>query len=73
VKLSRWLPRGAGLPAHRQPGVAGRAFHMCELVVRAHLHRSRLGDRTALAAARLLGRDIDNLSDRDADSLTRRA
>jgi hypothetical protein len=46
---------------------------MCELVVRAHLHRSRLGDRTALAAARLLGRDIDNPSDRDADSLTRRA
>ena len=33
---------------------------MRELVVRAHLHRSRLGDRTALASARLLGADIDN-------------
>ena len=33
---------------------------MRELVVRAHLHRSRLGDRTALASARLLGAGIDN-------------
>lgn len=33
---------------------------MRELVVRAHLHRSRLGDRTALASARLLGAPIDN-------------
>lgn len=31
-----------------------------ELVVRAHLHRSRLGDPTALASARLLGAGIDN-------------
>jgi DNA-binding SARP family transcriptional activator len=31
-----------------------------ELVVRAQLHRSRLGDPDALAAARLLGADIDN-------------
>lgn len=31
-----------------------------ELVVRAHLHRSRLGDRTALASAWRLGADIDN-------------
>ncbi|HYN95214.1 MAG TPA: tetratricopeptide repeat protein [Pilimelia sp.] len=31
-----------------------------ELVVRAHLHRGRLGDRTALASARLLGAGIDN-------------
>ncbi|WP_214107797.1 AfsR/SARP family transcriptional regulator [Acrocarpospora catenulata] len=33
---------------------------MRELVVRAHLHRWRLGDPTALGAARLLGSDIDN-------------
>lgn len=33
---------------------------MRELVVRAHLHRSRLGDPTALASARLLGTGIDN-------------
>ncbi|WP_182905256.1 BTAD domain-containing putative transcriptional regulator [Microbispora sp. H13382] len=33
---------------------------MRELVVRAHVHRYRLGDRTALTAARLLGADIDN-------------
>jgi hypothetical protein len=33
---------------------------MRELVVRAHLHRSRLGDPTALASARLLGAAIDN-------------
>ncbi|MFC6081973.1 AfsR/SARP family transcriptional regulator [Sphaerisporangium aureirubrum] len=33
---------------------------MREFVVRAHLHRHHLGDRTALAAARLLAADIDN-------------
>ena len=33
---------------------------MRELVVRAQLHRGRLGDATALAAARLLAADIDN-------------
>lgn len=33
---------------------------MGELVVRAHLHRWRLGDETALPAARLLGAGIDN-------------
>jgi DNA-binding SARP family transcriptional activator len=33
---------------------------MRELVVRAHLYRSRLGDPTALASARLLGAGIDN-------------
>ncbi|MEV4375247.1 BTAD domain-containing putative transcriptional regulator [Streptosporangium sp. NPDC049644] len=33
---------------------------MRELVVRAHLHRYRLGDRQALTSARLLGADIDN-------------
>lgn len=33
---------------------------MREWVVRAHLHNARLGDRTALASARLLGAGIDN-------------
>jgi len=33
---------------------------MRELVVRAHVHRSRLGDPTALASARLLASGIDN-------------
>jgi DNA-binding SARP family transcriptional activator len=33
---------------------------MRELVVRAHLHRGRLGDPTALASARLLAAGIDN-------------
>ncbi|HEY6596392.1 MAG TPA: BTAD domain-containing putative transcriptional regulator [Asanoa sp.] len=33
---------------------------MRELVVRAHVHRYRMGDRAALAAARLLAADIDN-------------
>jgi tetratricopeptide (TPR) repeat protein len=33
---------------------------MRELVVRAHTHRARLGDRNALVAARLLGGNIDN-------------
>lgn len=33
---------------------------MRELVVRAHLHRHRLGDPTALAAARMLAADVDN-------------
>jgi DNA-binding SARP family transcriptional activator len=33
---------------------------MRELVVRAHLHRVRLGEASALAAARLLADDVDN-------------
>jgi DNA-binding SARP family transcriptional activator len=33
---------------------------MRDLVVRAYLHRHRLGDRTAIASARLLAADIDN-------------
>ena len=33
---------------------------MRELVVRAQIHRSRLGDPSALATARLLATDIDN-------------
>ncbi|MFC7549600.1 hypothetical protein [Plantactinospora sp. GCM10030261] len=43
-----------------------------ELVVRAHLHRTRLGESAALAAARLLARDIDNPGlDRLLDSASR--
>ena len=33
---------------------------MRELVVRAHLHRHRLGDPAALASARRLGAGVDN-------------
>lgn len=33
---------------------------MREMVVRAHLHRGRLGDRDAVAAGRLLAVDVDN-------------
>jgi hypothetical protein len=33
---------------------------MRELVVRAQLHRGRLGDPTALASARMLAAGIDN-------------
>ncbi len=33
---------------------------MREFVVRAHLHRARLGDTTALAAGRLLAAEVDN-------------
>ena len=39
--------------------LAGRC-DMRELVVHAYLHRHRLGDRTALPAARMLAEDIDN-------------
>lgn len=42
---------------------------MRELVVRAYVHRHRLGDPAALASARLLGADIDNPA--LADLLTR--
>ena len=41
-------------------GALAARCDMRELVVRAHLHRGRLGDRTAFAAARLLAVDIDN-------------
>jgi tetratricopeptide (TPR) repeat protein len=52
-------------PARAKPLVSALAAlaarcDMRELVVRAHLHRGRLGDRSALAAARLLSADIDN-------------
>ncbi|MET0768502.1 MAG: SARP family transcriptional regulator, partial [Solirubrobacteraceae bacterium] len=39
--------------------VAARG-HMRELVVRAALHRARLGDPSGVEAARLLGEAIDN-------------
>jgi DNA-binding SARP family transcriptional activator len=52
-------------PARAKPliaalGALAARCDMRELVVRAHLHRGRLGDRTALAAARMLAEDIDN-------------
>ena len=49
----------AGRLADTLAALAARGA-MRELVVRAHLHRSRLGDPTALASARLLGAAIDN-------------
>jgi len=52
-------------PARAKPLIAALAAlaarcDMRELVVRAHLHRGRLGDRTAVSAARMLAADIDN-------------
>ncbi|CAN5783659.1 hypothetical protein BH18ACT7_BH18ACT7_24920 [soil metagenome] len=41
-------------------GALAARGQMRELVVRVHLHRHRLGDSTALAAARLLAVDVDN-------------
>jgi hypothetical protein len=51
--------------AHARPlitalGSLAARCDMRELVVRSHLHRHRMGEAGALAAARLLGRDIDN-------------
>jgi hypothetical protein len=50
---------GAFRHLERSVGRAARG-DMRELVVRAHLHRGRLGDPTALASARLLAAGIDN-------------
>jgi DNA-binding SARP family transcriptional activator len=52
-------------PARARPlitalGSLAARCDMRELVVRSHLHRHRMGEAGALAAARLLGRDIDN-------------
>jgi DNA-binding SARP family transcriptional activator len=49
----------AGRLADALAALAARG-EMRELVVRAHLHRSRLGDPAALASARLLAAGIDN-------------
>lgn len=49
----------AGQLASSLSSLAARC-DMRELVVRAHLHKSRLGDPTALASARMLGAAIDN-------------
>ena len=65
------LDAAAGLALHRDDPDRARPLvdalaalaargEMRELVVRAHLHRHRLGDRAALDTARLLGADIDN-------------
>jgi DNA-binding SARP family transcriptional activator len=57
------LDRGDQRTARTLTGTLGTLAARCglrELVVRAHLHAYRLGDRPALAAARLLGAGIDN-------------
>ena len=57
------IARGAQDRAQHLVTALGELAARCEmreLVVRALLHRSRLGDRTALPAARLLGATIDN-------------
>ena len=54
----RW-PSRAALLLDSMAALAARC-DMRELVVRAHLHRARLGDPSALASARLLGTGIDN-------------
>ena len=57
--LEREDETGATPFVHRLATLAARC-DMRELVVRAHLHRSRLGDPSALVTARSLGADIDN-------------
>jgi hypothetical protein len=52
--------RQAVAPLIKKLGTLAARCGMRELVVRTELHRSRLGDPTALAAARLLGAEIDN-------------
>jgi hypothetical protein len=57
------LDRGEPARAARMLGALGALAARCdlrELVVRAHVHRYRLGDQVALSAARLLAADIDN-------------
>jgi tetratricopeptide (TPR) repeat protein len=51
---------GRAAPLVATLGSLAARCDMRELLVRAHLHRHRLGDPTALASARLLGADIDN-------------
>ena len=62
--LDRGDDRRAGALVATLESLAARC-DLRELVVRAQLHRSRLGDQTALASARLLGSDIDNPALRD--------
>ncbi|MFC0624296.1 AfsR/SARP family transcriptional regulator [Kribbella deserti] len=57
--LDRGEPDRAAPLVTRLGALAARC-DMRELVVRAHLHRHRLGDQPALRAARLLAVDIDN-------------
>jgi DNA-binding SARP family transcriptional activator len=59
VALDQRDHSAAGRLADTLAALAARGG-MRELVVRAHLHRGRLGDPTALASARLLGAAIDN-------------
>lgn len=57
--LDRGEPERAAPLVETLASLAARC-DMRELLVRAHLHRSRLGDPTALASARLLAADLDN-------------
>ena len=59
VALARDDPAGARRMTDALVSLAARC-ELRELVVRAHLHRWRLGDHGALASARLLARDLDN-------------
>jgi DNA-binding SARP family transcriptional activator len=61
--ISTLLDRGD--PDRAAPVIASLArlsarCDMRELIARAHLHRHRLGDRTALPAAEVLAREVDN-------------
>ena len=57
--LNRGEEQRAGAVVASLSRVAARC-DMRELVVRAHLHRHRIGDTTALPAARVLAAEIDN-------------
>jgi hypothetical protein len=52
--------RQSATPLIADLGALAARCDMRELVVRTELYRSRLGDCTALASARLLGANIDN-------------
>lgn len=52
--------RDAAAPLVETLGALAARCDMRELVVRAYLHRHRLGDPTALGSARVLGAHIDN-------------
>jgi len=54
ARFSEWLREYYG-PITRLAGTLADPAR-----VRSHLHRYRLGDRSALASARLLAEDIDN-------------
>ena len=59
VAIARHDAAGAGRLTDALASLAARC-EMREFVVRAELHRYRLGDAGALAVARLLAREVDN-------------